>query len=426
MTDMASGKLPERHILYAPGLKWRARAGGVAVPYWIPPAKDIRAGYLPKNRLLDPQASQAELAKSCRDQWADLVKWRETRGQEKPTKHTVGWLIDRYLNDPESPFRAKTAGTRQGYVIECEMIRKSIGNVLLGFKKEDGLLVPRIVGEDIRRWHRKWGQPVPLTDARGKPVIGTNGEQVMVASTPSRARHLIMMFRTLISYAEEMGVSGASELRGRLRVMTFPVPPPREVYPTFDQVDAIVNKAVEIGRISIAITTLAQYELMDRRVHIIGRWDGPKWGDGWEWEKVTPDWWITYFQTKVGRTLREFDLKTTQRLLTLMQMIPKENRHGPIIICETTGLPWRKRHYAEVFRDICRAAGISDDIQSRDMRAGAATEADGIEGVSDRALQDAGGWQDPKMPSRYRRNKQRNAQNVVVLRQANRTGSGQS
>lgn len=45
---------------------------------------------------------------------------------------------------------------------------------------------------------------------------------------------------------------------------------------------------------------------------------------------------------------------------------------------------------------------------------------------SDRALQDAGGWQDPKTPQRYRRDKQRNVQNVVMMRQAKRTGEERS
>jgi hypothetical protein len=37
--------------------------------------------------------------------------------------------------------------------------------------------------------------------------------------------------------------------------------------------------------------------------------------------------------------------------------------------------------------------------------------------VTDRQLQDAGGWADPKIVGRYRRSKQKNAQNVVELRQ---------
>jgi hypothetical protein len=205
-----------------------------------------------------------------------------------------------------------------------------------------------------------------------------------------------------------------------LSAMRFEKPPARSPTITHEQVSAIVNKADELGFRSIAIATLAQYELIERRAHIVGQWYGDIWEDGWRWECVSPDWIISYYQTKKGRVLREFDLKPVQRLLGLMQLTPKEVRQGPVIICETTGEPWIKRRYQDVFRRIARAAGVPDEIYSMDMRSGGATEADGVEGVSDRALQDAGGWQDPKMPGRYRRNKQRNARSVVELRQAAR------
>jgi hypothetical protein len=32
---------------------------------------------------------------------------------------------------------------------------------------------------------------------------------------------------------------------------------------------------------SIAIATLAQYELIERRTHIIGKWARGEWRDGW-------------------------------------------------------------------------------------------------------------------------------------------------
>lgn len=132
---------------------------------------------------------------------------------------------------------------------------------------------------------------------------------------------------------------------------------------------------------------------------------------------------ITYDQTRTVRVLRQFDLKPVQRLLGLLQMTPKEQRQGPIIICEATGEPWVKRRYQEKFRQIARAANVPDEVFSMDMRSGGATEADSIPDVSDRMLQDGGGWRDPHMPQRYRRQKQDNAQKVVVLRQAARNRS---
>jgi hypothetical protein len=58
-----------------------------------------------------------------------------------------------------------------------------------------------------------------------------------------------------------------------------------------------------------------------------------------------------------------------------------------------------------------------------DMRAGGATEADTLPEVTDRMFDDAGGWTDPNMKHRYRRQKVRAAQKVVELRQAARNRS---
>lgn len=44
--------------------------------------------------------------------------------------------------------------------------------------------------------------------------------------------------------------------------------------------------------------------------------------------------------------------------------------------------PWEERYYAEVWREIANRAGIPENVCSMDMRAGGATEADGIEGIT--------------------------------------------
>lgn len=397
--DKASGAHPEGHLLHAPGLKWRARVGR-SVPMWYPREKDVKAGYIPKSLTLDLAATQAEIAAACRKQQQDLQDWRD--GKPKPIRYTIDWLIGRYKTDQTSPFHRIKPETQQSYSWECQRISETVGQRRIDPKLEGGAHVPRLTGEDFRRWFYNWGHP-----AGGEP-------------TPSRAAHCIAMLRTLFSYNVEIGTQGAGQLREMLRAMRFEKPPARTKAPTYTQVDAIVNKAVKAGFRSIAITTLAQYELIERRAHILGQWHGDEWRDGWTWEGVSPDWVISYYQTKKGRRLREFDLKPVQRLLGLMQETPKDKRHGPIILCETTGEPWLKRRYQEQFRKIATAAGVPDDVYSMDMRSGGATEADSIPEVTDRMMQDGGGWDDPKMPGRYRRNKQRNANVVVQLRQASR------
>lgn len=401
-----SGNLPSDDPLYTPGLQWRPRAHGASVPMWLPPKKDVKKGYRPKSIMLDQDATAVEIAAVCRRQWDDLEKWR-TGQPVPPPRLTIRWLIDRYQADKFSPFHKLKPDTQQSYRWECKRIAETIGDRLLGMKMEGGAPVPRIVGEDIRRWFHAWGHP----HKDGNPLT----------PTPSRATHCIAMLRTLISYAVEIGVEGAVDLRARLNAMRFEKPAARTKAPTYDQVDALVNEAEAQGCRSIAITTLAQYELIERRAHIIGQWNGDVWADGWVWEGVSPEWVIRYYQTKKGRTLREFDLKPVQRLLGLMQVTPKEQRTGPIIICEATGEPWIKRRYQEKFREIARAAGVPDEVFSMDMRSGGVTEADGIEGVTPRMIQDGAGHKDIATQEIYRRGRQRNANKVVELRQANRT-----
>lgn len=393
---LASGALPESDPLYAPGLKRRSRKNGACARLWMPTQKDIAGGYAPKSISFDSHVSELEIANSCRKYWCELEAWRKgvARG---PEKFSLAWLIDRYLGDDVSPFQKLGPRSARSYTQCCKEIRASIGDRLIGFKQVGGFTVQRILGEDILRWHGNW------STRKGKP-------------TPSRARHNIVMLRILAKYAVALGVPGAAGFRTILSDLRFPQPAARTMAPSRSQVVAIVGKALEMGLRSVAITTLAQFELIERRTHIIGLWDKGAWRLGWVWNGLSGTT-LTYQQTKVGIVERAFDLLDTPLLLDLILKTPEHQRVGPIIVCERTGQPWRERHYADAFREVARAAGVPDNVWSMDMRAGGTTEADGITGITDRELQDAGGWKDPRTKDRYRRNRQRNAQNVVRLRQ---------
>jgi integrase len=373
---------PKQH---SPGLKWRPRKDG-DVPYWVCPEKDIRAGYPIKSIPLPREWTQGEIDARCRQLWGALEDWRKGQYQ-KPTQHSIRWLINRYQTDEFSPYRNLRPETQRGYAEFSRIIEDEIGTRLLGYKPDR---TPLISGEDVLRWYTAWANE---------------------GRTLSRAKHLIAHLRLLSSYAVVIGVPSATEVRALLKVLRFPAPPPRDVAPTRAQVMAIVEKAKELGWYSIAATTLAQYELIERRTHI---WQ-------WTWGQITPDWRIVYFQNKKGAVRREFNLTTVQPLLALLQRTPKEMRlEGvPVILNDRTEEPWRRRYYAVVFRDVARAAGVPDSVWSMDMRAGGATEADATSGVTDRMLQDAGGWKTASMRDRYRRDKSRNAENVVDLRQRN-------
>lgn len=418
----ASGALPEDDLLYAPGLKWRMRIGR-QVPYWIPPANDIKAGYQPKNLALDPEASQLELAAACRQQWEDLKTWRKPRALQ-PANHTFAWLIDRFENDEHSPFQRVKVKTQDDYRGMNRIIRAAIGERRIDPKREGGISVPRISGDDFRRWHANFGRPVPLLDDEDQPVKDSRGKAVMVPSAPARARAAVTQVRMLIKYGRTILVPGIKDLCDMLHEMRFPTPAPRNTAPTRDQVDAIVKQAEKDGDLSIAITTLAQYELTERRIHIIGEWVGDEWRGGWEWRNYK-DGVIGYVQAKRETVERVFDLKMIPALYRLVESIPQNMRFGAMIKREATGKPWQRYDYAKRFRVVATAAGVPKTVWSMDMRAGGATEADDIAAITPRMLQDGLGHANLSTQERYRRGKVRNAQKVVELRQAAKRTSGE-
>lgn len=385
-------------ILHSPGLKWRPRAGG-PVPYWIPPAKDVKAGWKTQVIKLDPLKTPDELAAQCQKFWAGLMMWRQ--GQPTKTRFTISWLIHQYQTDQFSPYRTVKQKTRQGYDQSCKIIDGSIGSLQVDAELVAGILRPRIIGQDVRRWHYEWSQP----DKDG------------IATTPVRAWHAMTMLRILFSYALELGVPGASDLRELVGAIRVKSPEAREAAPERAMVLAHVAKAIDKGLLSMAITTLAQFEFTERRTHIIGTWEGKQWRPGWLWTGIA-DWQINYHQTKVGKVERSYNLRDTPALLDLLQRIPEERRIGPIIVCERTGKPWKERHYMQVFRAVAREIGIPDDIWSMDMRAGAATETGGLMGITILDLQASGGWKDEKMARRYDRGNKARAGRVVKMRQA--------
>ena len=75
------------------------------------------------------------------------------------------------------------------------------------------------------------------------------------------------------------------------------------------------------------------------------------------------------------------------------------------------------------FRKVARAAGVPDDICSKNMRTGSATETGKIAGITPLDIQAAGGWSDIAMAAHYTRDSVTRARNVVQLRQEKVSGT---
>jgi flagellar biosynthesis regulator FlaF len=48
---------------------------------------------------------------------------------------------------------------------------------------------------------------------------------------------------------------------------------------------------------------------------------------------------------------------------------------GPIVICDTNGLPWTGNEYRRKWRKVARHCGIPDNVWNMDSRSGAISEA---------------------------------------------------
>ena len=81
-------------------------------------------------------------------------------------------------------------------------------------------------------------------------------------------------------------------------------------------------------------------------------------------------------------------------------------------------MPWDRHAWSNAWRRFRKAAGIEDDIQLRDTRAGGITEAKQM-GVDPYALRDAGQHASINTTNRYARGRSETANKVVKIRNQN-------
>jgi hypothetical protein len=259
--NRASGAHPQDHPLYAPGLKRRPRADGEAA-YWIPPASAIKSGWSLKVVALGKNLAEEDIARRCQELWAELGDFRA--GLPVKIRYSISWLIMRYQTDEFSPYHVVRPKTRRGYDQSLRIIEADVGTYQIDSYIEAGMMRPRLFGSHIREWHRRWALP-DERDLEKKP-------------RPVRAWHAMTMLRILFSYAIELGVPGAEYLRELVGTIRVSSPEARSSAPARAMVLAHVAKAAEKGLLSMAITTLAQFEFTERRTHIIGTWEGASGG----------------------------------------------------------------------------------------------------------------------------------------------------
>jgi hypothetical protein len=88
---------------------------------------------------------------------------------------------------------------------------------------------------------------------------------------------------------------------------------------------------------------------------------------------------------------------------------------GPIVICDTNGLPWSHNEYRRKWRKVARHCGIPDDVWNMDSRSGAISEAD-LAGAPREWVQQAAAHSSPEQTADYTRNQAEATAKVMKLR----------
>ena len=351
--------------LKAPGLNSIERAGRTA-HYWFA-SKTARArGFEPKTVPLVFEGTPADVAREvaarCGRLQGEMLEWlagaTELRTSFPPG--TVGWLGQTFQTDPDSPYRERRQDTQRFYDENIRILSRTVGQAVLA----------DITGRDVRRWYKAWGRP----------------DEAGVAQSPRRAYACIQTLRRIVAHGCETKNRACLELAAMLSEMRFAAPKARSEHMTLEQSSAFRAAAHQAGRPSMALAVALQRGLALRQRDVVGEWVRGKasgivdrdfsWHAGLLWgDHIRADMTLVKPTSKSNFTRQvEHDLKLHPDILAELALVPAARRVGPVIIAEGTGKPYKKRAFADLFREIARAAGLPDTVRNMDAKAGAVTE----------------------------------------------------
>lgn len=365
-TEAAGVKKPD---ISAPGLKWRPRKDR-HVPYWIPRDDAVAAGYpsgaVNLETFLDGTPEGELILKGrCEALQNDMLLWlagyRRDRSSYDGSFRSV---LDIYEIHPESPFHALKPASRHPYVIYLRKLRAHIGD----------RVVASVNGLDVKAWWKVWS----AADARGRPTKVAAGWMAY------------SVLKTAIRFGVTCGLEDCARLLTMMGELSIPRPRARNMVALADQITAAREAAHAIGRRSLALAYAIQFETALRQWDVIGQWYpmdydlvsdefGPrgKWR-GLDWRHIDSNLVLRLKAGKTEDTTGEeyiVDLKLCPMVMEELAHWTPEERRGPVIVDETTGLPYVPRVYEAWWRRrIRKDADLPAGLWARDLRASAVTE----------------------------------------------------
>ncbi|WP_457663953.1 site-specific integrase [Sinorhizobium medicae] len=413
-------------MVSAPGLKVRRRADGVAY-YWVAKSSSPKAKeYHTKTKRL--HGTEDEIAAQCRVLQAEFKEWLSGHGADGKRGYdgTLRSLIRLYQQTPESPYNTKIrSNTKAMYDESLGLLEKTVGTRRL----------EKLTGLDFIRWYANFKEPAVDNEKKAKRraelaakgiILPPNGERVR------RAYKAMQLLRIVIGFGVVLNITECFRLAAILGEMEFSSPKARTASITFEQAQAICNKAVEKGLLSIALAQALQFELTLRQIDVIGRWEkvtdanaggivdrDQRWRDGLLWSDIDENGILLKTTSKVDDVVAEHDTMAYPFLREMIDKVPPEKRVGPMIKCEATGMPYRYRFFSKKWREIATEAGVPTNVWNRDSRAGGVTEGSDA-GADLEHLRHHANHKNAQTTQRYNRKTLEKTQKVAELRVAHR------
>lgn len=386
--------MPKRpKIENTPGLTWRCRKD-VWEARWRPRFDLVKRGYPPTPVPLwkgtEPTAADVQwMSDRCNVLQAEMLTWgRGGIAMPKVFDGTISGLIVAYQKDELSKFHKLRYNPRQVAVCQCRIIDETCGTVLL----------ENIRTRDILGWHTKWSE-------RGI----------------SMAHGLVGRLRTLINHGADFlenkeDCEQCERIGLILHRQRFKMGKPREQRLTAEQVTRIREMAHKCFYPSIALAQVFQFECMFRQKDVIGEWlplSEPglsdvtygtwKWLRGLRWEEIDQNFVLRHTTSKRDKEI-QINLRAAPMVMEELPL-PRDQypANGPVIISETTALPWDPAQFRVRWRKIARLCKIPDSVKNMDTRAGAISEATEA-GAPLEHVKHAATHSDIAMTQRYSRN----------------------
>jgi integrase len=327
----------------------KPQKGGSVLHYWQPSKSLARAGYktVPLSRNRAEAIQQAEALNAKVDQWRGGMPVMAV------DRHgTIPWIIKVFKQSPRwAKLRESTQDTYQDHF------------------------------NHILRWSEERGDPPMRTITRRDAEQFWSG---LHERAPVQAAHVSTRCSQLWNYALDLDEDVVA--RNPFRRLGIPQLPSRSQVWMPGQITAVEEAAIAMGRPSVALATIIAKNTAQRPSDICAlRWSQY---DG----RV-----ITLTQIKTRATVT---IPVTAELKAALDDAKRARAEGkvvalaadaPIVQCESTGRAWKPDSFTGVFRDICRAAGILESLQFRDLRRTATTHL-AEAGCSTHEIAAIGGW----------------------------------